>query len=475
MLPEWLTSRFPHLIVIFGILLSLSPSPVPLPWVDTLNQAVIALQEGQAQIALGKIDQALTIEPEAATLHVSAAQSALAAGQPGSGLAHLDQAEAVLGENAERRCLRAALLLEAGQPAAALQLWQRPGEACQQPLRQLQDMLKAELALDDPAGSEAILQKMVAANPADTTGSRQLALVIATRDPQAALSRLRLLGQTSTTADPLSTSLITAIEEAQISGDPAFVLARVGQTLAKYGEWQMAKWAFRHALDLDPNYVEVRASLGHAVDQTGGDGLPELQAALEAAPGAIMPELYMGMHWLSRNQPARALTLLSQAQAGDPANAAISLQLGSAHAALGDINAALLAYWQAAELAPDQAGFWLILARYSLANEVLVQSIGLPAARNAAVLDPHDSAALAVLGYATFLNGEPNLAERLLYRALTARPADPEILFRWGMVEDALGNSERAVQAWHEVISLDPAGPAAELARRALGLPTSPP
>jgi tetratricopeptide (TPR) repeat protein len=471
MIPEWLASRLPHLIVIIGILFSLSPTPVAVPWTEALNQAMIALDEGRPEIALGKINQALAFEPDAASLHVTAAQAALAAGQPAAGLAHLDQAHAMLDVSGEESCLRAELLLEAGQPAAALQLWEQSALACRQPLRQLRGMLTAEMATDNPAGGEAVLTRLVAADPADLASSRQLALIVAARDPQAALGRLRLLGQSSRTADPLAVALIAAIEQAQLAQDPAFVLARVGQTLAKFGEWQLAKWAFRRALQLDPNYVEARASLGQAIDQRGGDGLGELQAALDAAPQAIVPQLYMAMHWLSHGQPERALALLSQAQASDPTNAAILLQIGRARAALGDINAALLAYRQAAELAPDQAGFWLVLARYSLSNEVFLVSVGLPAARNAAALDPHDPAALTALAYATFLNGEADLAQRLIYRALAAGPANPETLYRWGMVEDALGNSEQAERAWRAVIALDSSGPIADLARRALGLP----
>ena len=81
------------------------------------------------------------------------------------------------------------------------------------------------------------------------------------------------------------------------------------------------------------------------------------------------------------------------------------------------------AYRDAAELVPYNPDFWLLVAQYTLSKEIGVQSIALPAARNALALKPRNAEGLDALGYGYYLLGNFPMAERLLSRSVQLDPS----------------------------------------------------
>ena len=102
----------------------------------------------------------------------------------------------------------------------------------------------------------------------------------------------------------------------------------------------------------------------------GVDGLGDIEAAVNAAPGAALPRIFLAQHWLSKNQPDKARQQLEIAARLEAENPAVSAELGAAYAALGDVRSAKDAYLYATNLAPDNPSFWLRLAQFSLNNEI---------------------------------------------------------------------------------------------------------
>jgi tetratricopeptide (TPR) repeat protein len=262
--------------------------------------------------------------------------------------------------------------------------------------------------------------------------------------------------------------LIQTIEEANLSHNPSFTLAQVGQTLARNSEWQAAAWAFQNALNLNPEYVEVEAYLGLVLDRSGGDGYPHLRNAVEAAEMAPLPHIFLALHWQIQGDVDRAREELELAAQLDPSNPVVAAELGAAYAAIGEFPAAISAYQLATEYAPEEPNFWMLLAQFSLNHEIEVGSLGLPAARNAMVLDPNLAPALDALAYGHFLEGDFYLAERLISRAIQVQPRRALTQYHLGLISQAKGKIERATRALEFAILLDKEGGVAQLAERAL-------
>ena len=94
--------------------------------------------------------------------------------------------------------------------------------------------------------------------------------------------------------------------------------------------------------------------------------------------------------------------------------------LGEAYAASGDLVAALEAYEDAVELAPQESTYWRLLALFSAENEVQVLDVGVAAGLKAVELAPRDPQALDALGWAYAQAGYLIKAEEALLRALDA-------------------------------------------------------
>jgi len=76
--------------------------------------------------------------------------------------------------------------------------------------------------------------------------------------------------------------------------------------------------------------------------------------------------------------------------------------------------------------------------------------------------------ALASLGYAHVLAGEPLLGRRLLIRALDLSPVDPQAYYHLGLAYLALGDAAGARHPLQQALALDPDGPVGMLAQRTL-------
>ncbi|MEW6569457.1 MAG: tetratricopeptide repeat protein [Chloroflexota bacterium] len=292
--------------------------------------------------------------------------------------------------------------------------------------------------------------------------ARRLGLVWVTSDPEQALPHLR---RAASNHDPLSEELVGLILSSH-ADDRAYLLGQVGQALGRSGEWQLAAWAFRQALALRPDFHEARAYLGLALDRTGGDGTRELQAAAMGDPLSPLPHLFLALHYRLSGQPARSLRELTLAAELDSENPVVLAETASTQEALGDMEAAKAAYRAAAENARSDPTFWLLLAEFSLTHEIEVEEVALPAARNAAALQPSDSRAFSALGYAHFLLGHPILAERSLRRALSLDPLDARLQLRWGLLRQMQGDLPGAYAALTLASQLDPDGAIGEVARR---------
>ena len=287
-------------------------------------------------------------------------------------------------------------------------------------------------------------------------------------DPVKALPNLIEFHQTVTEEDPLIKDMIVAIQSALAAGSPAFVYAQAGQTFARHGHWDLAVSSFETAVKMEPDYVEALAYLGLARDRAGGEGFEELSDAIHISPAAPLPHLFLGMHWKSSNEFGKAQESLEMAFQLDPTDPIISAELGSAYYALAEYEAAENAYRQAAALAPDEPAFWLLLAQFSLVTEIEIDSLALPASRNALALQPDDPASYDALGFSHFLLNNTVMAERMFQRALALDGSFASAHYHLGLLYLAEGQNDPAIHYLEQAMASDPEGPIAPLAERTL-------
>lgn len=457
---EVLRLRGIHAGAALSLLVLLAPTPVPKPLAEPIREAGRAAESGRPFAALRGLEAALSFEPSFVALHWPAARAALAAGLPEKALFHLDRTPS---SDPQVACLRCIGLQEAGLPEAAVECWRGAPAACMSDVASLERMEAAYRSLGDGEGTLLALERLAELAPDDPAVARRLALHWITSDHERARPHLRMAADRG---DTLCQALLGLVDGAAAEDRPALFLTRLGKSLIQVNEWELATAAFRRALSLEPDLHEARAYLGLALDNTGGDGETELLAAAAAAPQSLLPQLLLALHFRAAGRPQRALAHLERAEALDPGNPALLAEMAATYEALGDLLSAREFYHSAAELARTNGGFWLLLAEFALSHEIEIEQVAVPAARNAAVLEPDNARAFSALGYAHHLAGQPLLAERCLRRALALNPLDARLQLRWGLQRHAQGDVPAALAALALATDLDPRGVIGTLARR---------
>ena len=125
-------------------------------------------------------------------------------------------------------------------------------------------------------------------------------------------------------------------------------------------------------------------------------------------------------------------------------------------------------YSQAAASDPQNPAFWLLLAEFSLRYDFQVETLGLPAARNAVATSEGDPEAISALGMAANIAGDHLTGERLLGQALSLDPSSALAWYRYALVLLDLGRDAEAQRALDNAAALDPGGVVGQLADRSL-------
>ena len=460
---DLLRRRGLHIAAVLILLVAIGATAYPKGFVENLEAASTAIRAGRADLALPALTNAIALEPNVPDLHLRAAQGALSADE-------LDQASAFLSQvpNSDLliECLQLDAAIQAGMIEAALALL--PGRRCPEQAAMFYQEADQLITSGDYAGATELLESLLGSLPSTPEASETLGTLIALQDPEAALSHLRLAIDLDSQAASLASDLIDVIESARSEQNPAYTLAQVGQALARTGQWPMAATAFENALLQDPEYTEARAYFGLALDRSGQNGLPQLELAVAQAPQAALPQMLLGKHWLIKGEPERAVEAYEQAAALAPEDPLLAIDLGAAYAAAGDLPSAKSAFQYATDLDPEDPILWSLFAQFSLDYEIELDEIGLPAARQAVILQPGSAAALDRLGYTHLLLGNWNLAERFLVEAIQTDSKLASAHYHLGLLRLTDGDLAGGRALLFLAVALDPDGRYGSLAQRSL-------
>lgn len=400
----------------------------------------------------------------------------ISAGRFDDAIRHLFIAVALDGWTTARRIALGDAYLGKGDAHSALDQWEAALVADPK-----NDGLLARLANQYEAASRYgdavnVLNQLTQLRPQDAAVYYRLALLTAATSPEDAPARLALAAGVSPSLSPATKALIDAIQAGEATGDRAYVFGKVGYALEQLSEWRLAEEALTHAVTLNPQYPDAFAYLGLARDRQNKDGLEAYKTAVKLAPQSPLAQYLLGLHWRRSGDSNTALPYLLAAQKLDPQNPAIAAEIGGAYAATGDLPNGEIWLSQAVKLDEKTPQWWLLLAKFYVDNEYHVAELGLPAARQAASLDPKSGPAADVLGYALVLTGDLDNGEKLLRQALSLGGEAASTYYHLGVLYVRQNRKPEAETAFKHALTLDPDGFYGGLALKALGAltPASP-
>lgn len=234
----------------------------------------------------------------------------------------------------------------------------------------------------------------------------------------------------------------------------------LGAAFLRTGELSLARRHFARAVDLDRASAEPLAYLGHSLDRVGETARARevLEQALALDPEAPLVYFFLGIHHRQVGNVETAQALLWEGLLRDPDNAGLRAEMARAFEALSDYAGAEEWYQGAADAAPDDAGFALLLAQFYVDHVYRIEEAGLPAAQAAAALAPSEPGAHDLLGWAYCLAGRPAEGEQALLQALDLDPELASAHFHLGSLYARTGRVELARQHLQRAADVDTTG-----------------
>jgi tetratricopeptide (TPR) repeat protein len=322
-------------------------------------------------------------------------------------------------------------------PERALEIWEQ-ALAGENPSEHLYSRL-AEIYQSNGDLSKAAeyFQKYVSAHPEDAFAHYRLGLLLTLSNPQRSLLELRSASELDPELGPAVETLRTALDLALQDPSVSTRSVIIGRGLGLLNEWQLARVAFESAVELDEKNAEAWAWLAEAKQQTDmahGGEYTELEKALELNPDSPTVRGLRGLYFQRTGNFRQALTEFQAAAALEPKNPTWLVSVGEAYAKNGDLIRALESYRSATTLAPQDPAYWRLLAIFCAQNQVNIQDIGVPAARQAVILSEDDANSLDVLGWLLILDVSYDAAERMLERALALDAQNASVHLHLGML-----------------------------------------
>jgi len=264
-------------------------------------------------------------------------------------------------------------------------------------------------------------------DPENAQAHYQLGLIQSITAPEQASENLSKAAELDLSLDRQASRVQDALRQGQVVDDTAYQVTLAGQALLSLEEWPLALAALSRAVIADPNYAEAWAYLGEARQHAGQeDPLDALQTAISLAPESYAANLLMSIYWKRNAQPNRALPYLQTAVKLDPNNQTLQEDLAHTLVQAGLVELGFDTLITLTDQFPERADAWIRLARLSIENSVQVEEVGLPAARQAVLLDPENAEATLLLGQAYLQSEQTILAERFFFKSIQQDPAMPD-------------------------------------------------
>ena len=305
-----------------------------------------------------------------------------------------------------------------------------------------------------------VLKQWLEIDPKNPDANERLGRILAATAAQEAEPLLDIAAASSAQAAARLDGLIAALN--MPTDNLSYRLARCGQSLAQLDDWPLAEQALAHAIIANPEYAYAWAWLGLARQH---NGTPDAQKALEYAvkldQQSAAIRAMLGTYWQQAEKPEEARKQYEIATQLEPGNPAWWLAL-AVTTAQWDLSAALNAYIQAVNLAPQDAKYWNALATFCIEQNAYIEDYGLNAALRAFALDPKNPANMDLLGRAQMATGQNSAAEVMFKKALSESVSSSPVYiyhFHLGLLYLQTNRSSLAKFEFEKTKKLDPQGP----------------
>ena len=464
-MPDPLRTRWPHILIAFILLVILSPTPTPKPLTDAIEGATISLQSHDFPATLSYLGTIAEFEPALVNSYNIAVELAEENRDYNWLQENLPRVEELTGANSISSCTRWLLDFQKEPRKIALDFLTDSELDCPILMAEIGDYLVDQFDHADPEEIYPLIEMFIQIDENPELELRY-ALALAATESELVLPWIEKVDVPGNPQSQLLDSLAVIIKSPQT--DSSIRFAQIGRKFAESNYWELARISFARALDLEPEYTEARAYYGLALDMSGEDGGKELERAIETDPESAMAYAFMGIHLKNNRELEDAREVFETAIELEPDNAGVIAELASIYERLGEIESAKSAYVLAAEIGDNDPVFWALLVDFSLTYELEVDTLGIPAARNAVVLGGGSPEDLAALGYAHLLDNDFVLAERILRYATAKGPSTVTAHYYLGLLKNLQGDTQGAILSLKRAVLVDPGGRYGDLADRTL-------
>lgn len=303
---------------------------------------------------------------------------------------------------------------------------------------------------------ELTLQAALTAQPEDAETNYRMGLNLSITAPEAASQYFEAALSAAPSLEAQIERVTEALRLGELSDNPAYRLTLLGQAFGALQEWELALQALEQAVEEAPGYAEAWAYLGEAQHHNEMDGYRALDTALSLDPDSYSANLLMALYLRRSEAPNEALEYLMVAAQQDPNNLSLQEEIANTYAQAGDVEQGLAVLEENADTSPDQSEVWQMLASYCLNYDIKLDELGLPAARQALLLDDEDPTNHLLLGRAYLQGGDTAMAERFLRQAIELDPQYAEAYFYLGLLYLNQGDMQAAEDYLSQAYQLAP-------------------
>lgn len=419
MMMKKLDQQLPSIIVIIlPILLALFVDVTPYSKTTESQWRSLELkqQANQTEEWVEIAHSILRQQPWQANLWIRLAEKQIQIGNLEDAIQSFKMADSISPLTIEQTILMGQVYWDANQLENAYAIWQM---IIAKPIVQaddLRELVQLQQSKNDWFGAYQALLKWKQVDPENKDIVPALAYSQIIFEPQSAIT---------TIADSNNHKLQSLLPEIEIIVDeenPVYQMILSGNLLSSIGEWDYASAAYAYATRLDPNYAEGWAFYGNALLNLGKDGYSALNKALTISPESIIARAYLASYWRSQNDFERSLEIYQELSSDEPGQVIWQQELGNTYILAGYLDKALQAFKKTTKIDPGNSYYWINLARFCGDYKIEIQEIGLPAARQALLIDEKNWEALDSLGWLFLLLEDYTSAERFLTSAYKAAP-----------------------------------------------------
>lgn len=267
----------------------------------------------------------------------------------------------------------------------------------------------------------------------------------------------------------LAKDLKDSLNTARKLPEDGYLSALFGILYLKHNEPEIARNYLEQSLEQNSNRSDVQSYLGLAFLSSGETetAVKILKKAVETNPGNPLALHTLGLALRSQKQLEEARDVLIRAIEITQNDNAIRSDLGLTLALLGDYAGAEKQYLNATERTPTDIQAQLSLSRFYIDRGYQIDK-GLLAAEKALSLDQNSGDALAIYGWALYLNGKLPEGENHLRKALAISEDSPQIHFYLGVLLENKGEIAEATRAFQTAFDLSSESAFGRRAQRSL-------